>query len=124
MELSPRTERRSGYRLPFVSSFLCQPVDGSAASSGELRDVSITGCYGILTNPPPVGTVCTLSIVFQGDHSRLSVEEVRGTIVRTSAQGIAVHFEQRLEWFVLIPLFYKKICGTAPFSVPVQLDGR
>lgn len=85
--------------------------------TGILNNVSITGCCGLLEGPLAPGIECELQIIFQGDHSRLNVEAVRGRIVRSTKQEIAVHFAQRLEWFVLIPLFYSKICGKPfPFT--------
>jgi hypothetical protein len=114
MKKSPFEERRSSYRLPFVSPFVCRTVGGDLVVSGRLYNVSITGCYGVLESPLPVGTSCSLHIIFQGDHSRLNVEGISSRIIRSSVEGVAVRFDQRLEWFVLIPLFYQKICGDLP----------
>lgn len=111
MKMSPFEERRSSYRLPFVSSFFCRTIGEDLVVSGRLQNVSITGCYGVLESPLTVGTRCSLHIIFQGDHSRLNVEGIGSRIIRSSAEGVAVRFDQRLEWFVLIPLFYQKICN-------------
>lgn len=114
MKMTPYEERRSSYRLPFVSSFLCRTIGEDLVVSGRLQNVSITGCSGVLETPLPVGTSCSLHIIFQGDHSRLNVEGISSRIIRSSAEGVAVRFDHRLEWFVLIPLFYQKICGDLP----------
>ncbi len=50
-----------------------------------------------------------IDIVFQGKHSRLLIEKVGGTIIRSTADGMAVRFDERLEWFVLIPLYFHKV---------------
>lgn len=125
MKMSPFEERRSSYRVPFVSSFLCRTIGEDLAVSGRLQNVSITGCYGVLESPLPVGTSCSLHIIFQGDHSRLNVEGISSMIVRSSAEGVAVRFDQRLEWFVLIPLFYPKICNKPfpPFDNVGEIGG-
>ena len=119
----PPQERRTSYRLPFISPFVCRPLGMDSTLAGTLNNVSITGCWGILEGNLAIDTECELQIIFQGDHSRLNVEAVRGRIVRSTHQGIAVHFAQRLEWFVLIPLFYNKICGK-PFPLAAHSSRR
>jgi len=117
------SEKRASYRLPFTSPFLCRPSGMDPSLAGILKNVSITGCCGVLEGALAIGTECELQIIFQGNHSRLSVEAVRGQIVRCTQQEIAVHFAERLEWFVLIPLFYNKVCGK-PFPLAAHLSRR
>ena len=120
MERSIVEERRTSYRLPFSAPFLCRLDEEGGAYSGILRNVSITGCHGTLEKRLPVGAACTLQIIFPGSHSRLNVEGVRGRVVRSDEEGLAVRFDQRLEWFVLIPLFYQKICGHT-LELPIEI---
>lgn len=102
-------ERRVSVRMPFVSKGLCSvPISGEAYS-GTLRDISITGLFMAINECPAEGQRCTIDIVFAGEHSRLKIEQVAGCIIRSDEDGIAVRFDNRLEWFILIPLYYRKM---------------
>jgi hypothetical protein len=62
-----------------------------------------------MENCPAVGQKCAIEIVFEGAHSRLAIENVKGTVLRRDDNGVAVHFDERLEWFVLFPLYFRKL---------------
>lgn len=104
--------RRKSFRMPFVTNFTCHIRDIDTELHGILRNISITGLFGEVHAPPlTLGWTCNLSIVFTGDHSRLVVEGVGGKIVRSETQGVAIEFDKRLEWFILVPLFFQKSSG-------------
>jgi hypothetical protein len=102
-------ERRISVRMPFVSQGFCHVRENKKKYCGTLRDISITGLFMELNDCPNVGQRCDIDIVFQGKHSRLLIEKVGGTIIRSTADGMAVRFDERLEWFVLIPLYFHKV---------------
>ena len=97
--------------MPFVSKLVCHARESNMTYHGMLRDISIIGLFMELDDRPVVGHPCDIDIIFDGDHSRLIIENVRGMIVRSDQDGVAVRFDQRLEWFILIPLYYHKISG-------------
>ena len=103
--------RRTSFRMPFVSRLACRIKGSSQKRVGILRDISINGLFMEMDQCPVVGCRCDVDIYFEGDHSRLVVENVSGIIVRSEPKGVAVKFSNRLEWFVLIPLFFHKISG-------------
>lgn len=102
-------ERRISVRMPFASKGFCSIPKTGKMYSGILRDISITGLFMEMKDGPVVGHQCVIDIVFEGEHSRLKIENVAGSIIRSEEDGVAVHFDDRLEWFILIPLYYRKI---------------
>lgn len=102
-------ERRVSARTPFVSKGFCQVRESKKKHSGILRDISITGLFMEMDDSPSVGHHCDIEIVFEGKHSRLVIENVGGIIIRSNEDGVAVRFDERLEWFVLIPLYFHKV---------------
>jgi hypothetical protein len=111
--------RRKSFRMPFITNFTCHINEIDIDLQGILRNISITGLFGEVHAPLlTLGWTCNLSIVFTGDHSRLSVEGVRGKIVRSETAGVAIEFDKRLEWFILIPLFFQKISGKTSIIPP------
>jgi hypothetical protein len=102
-------ERRASVRTPFVSKGFCHVGEIDKKYCGVLRDISIIGLFLKLNDCPNVGYQCDITIVFEGDHSRLTIEDVSGVIIRREEDGVAVRFDERLEWFLLIPLYFHKM---------------
>jgi hypothetical protein len=102
-------ERRVSVRTPFVSQGICHVHESKKKYCGTLRDISITGLFMELSDSPRVGQRCDIDIVFEGKHSRLLIDKVGGVITRSTGEGVAVRFDERLEWFVLIPLYFHKV---------------
>ncbi len=102
-------ERRVSVRMPFVSEGVCSVPETGKTYSGILRDISITGLFMEMNDRLTVGQRCHIDIVFAGVHSRLKIENVAGSIMRSEKNGVAVRFDDRLEWFILIPLYYRKM---------------
>lgn len=102
-------ERRVSVRMPFVSKGFCSIPETGEKYTGTLRDISINGLFMEMDDRPSVGQRCGIDIIFEGEHSHLKIENVAGSIIRNEENGIAVRFENRLEWFILVPLYYRKI---------------
>jgi len=102
-------ERRESVRTPFVVKGFCHLRKHDRKYAGMLRDISINGLFIELSACPRVGAECDMTIVFQGKHSRLVIENVGGCVVRSGEDGVAIRFDERLEWFVLIPLYFRKL---------------
>jgi len=71
------------------------PVDIDAAGtvvSGEVRDISLNGLWMPATAPPPAGTPCRVVL-----HLDAVTVQAVGRIVRSVADGFAVHFDELLE---------------------------
>lgn len=104
-------ERRAAVRMPFVSKALCHVQEIDRGYSGMLRDISINGLFMEMDDRPDAGCRCEITIFFEGDHSRLLIENVRGEVIRRENDGVAIRFDERFEWLILIPLYFYKISG-------------
>ncbi|MGB3211738.1 MAG: PilZ domain-containing protein [Desulforhopalus sp.] len=102
-------DRRVSVRMPFVSKGICHLGKINKKYSGTVRDVSITGLFLEMKDCPDAGCQCDIDIIFEGTGSRLIIDKVSGVIVRSEEGGVAVRFDERLEWFVLIPLYFHKM---------------
>ncbi|MFH0783400.1 MAG: PilZ domain-containing protein [Pseudomonadota bacterium] len=109
--MDKENNRRTSFRMPFVSKMDCRAKGSEKIHAGALRDVSINGLFADMDEYPPDGAECVVHIYFEGDHSRLVIENLNGKIVRSDPGGVAIKFDKRLEWFVLIPLFFYQISG-------------
>jgi hypothetical protein len=78
-------EHRDSFRLPFTSKVICH-VD------------TIDKNYK-----------CDIEIILEGKHSQLSIKNLSGRIIRNDDDGVAVRFDERLEWFALVPLYFHKL---------------
>lgn len=107
-------ERRESYRIPFVSKVICHVIDTDKRYEGMLRDISITSLFMESENNFQIGDKCDIDIVFDGKHSRLVIESVHGKIVRCTEDGVAIQFDELLEWFTLIPLYFQKMHEQSP----------
>lgn len=102
-------ERRVSFRLPFVSKVICFVNETETNFFGTLRDMSISSLFMETDNYPDIGDTCNIDIVFEGESSRLKIENVKGSIVRSDEDGVAIRFDDRLEWFALVPLYFHKL---------------
>jgi hypothetical protein len=107
-------ERRESVRTPFAAKGFCHLRDIDRKYSGMLRNICINGLFIELVDCPGIGHKCDIDIVFQGKHSRLVIENVGGCIIRSEQDGVAVRFDELLEWFVLIPLYFRKVHSQPP----------
>ncbi len=81
-------ERRVSVRMPFVSKGFCSIPSIGKKYSGTLRDISITGLFMEMKERPAVGHRCEIDIVFEGEHSRLKIENVVGSVIRCEQEGM------------------------------------
>ncbi len=106
--MNTSNERRKGTRLKIDSSVVCylRLVDGEY--EGSLRDMSVTGLFLELksSKQQPTGT-CEVEIVLNGENSRLKIE-CKGSIVRYDEEGIAIHFDSRMEWFPIVASYFRR----------------
>ncbi|MBT8334337.1 MAG: PilZ domain-containing protein [Desulfobacterales bacterium] len=102
-------DRRVSFRIPFASSAVCHVVGADQEYGGTLRDISITSLFLETDDCREVGNICDLDIVLEGKHSRLVIENVNGRIIRRDDTGVAISFDEHLEWFNLMPLYFHKM---------------
>jgi len=100
-------ERRISYRTPFVTKVVCHVDEHDKKFYGMLRDLSIIGLFMETKDCPSVESECSIDIILEGKHSQLKIEKVKGRVIRADDDGVAVYFDERLEWFALVPLYFQ-----------------
>lgn len=98
MTMDQSAERRDSFRLPFATKVTCYVETTEKKYCGTLRDMSIEGFFMETIDCPHVGYKCNVEIILEGKHSRLRIEKLRGSIIRNNDEGMAVRFDERLEW--------------------------
>ena len=101
-------ERRKAARLKVNSSVVCYLRMVDEEYKGSLRDMSVTGLFLELEDPAQPSGTCEVEIVLGGDNSRLKIE-CQGTIVRCDKEGVAVHFDARMEWFPIVATYFQRM---------------
>ena len=107
--MSQPAERRESFRMPFATEVICYVDELDKQYKGTLRDLSITSLFMEADDSPEVGSICRIEIVLEGKHSQLEIKNISGKIVRNDGDGVAVCFDERLEWFALVPLYFQKL---------------
>ncbi|WP_319547512.1 PilZ domain-containing protein [Desulfogranum marinum] len=107
--LTAPEDRRKAFRMPFNADVVCRDKKTGIAYQGRLKDISALGVFIEASDPPPVGSVCELEIALQGSSSRLVIDKLKGTIVRHVNSGMAIRFDDRLEWIALVPIYFHKM---------------
>jgi len=105
--MNHKAERRKSFRFPLKAEVTCHVNDYDFR--GTIRDLSITGLYMNTTGSPTVTSKCRLEVVLRGDHSCLTLHELTGSILRKDEFGVAIQFDNRLEWVALVPIFFHKM---------------
>ena len=85
---------------------MCRLKDEGVTISGPIRDISIAGLY-VETDERPEGTNgFDIEIVLSGRHSQMILGSMTGKVARTDDHGLAITFDQRFEWFAMVPLYF------------------
>lgn len=102
-------ERRKSFRMPFISEVVCQIHATGKEYHGTLRDMSINGLFMETVNCPPENAVCEIEVILEGKHSRLMIDRLKGNVTRSEEKGVAIQFDERLEWVAMVPIYFHKM---------------
>ena len=104
-------ERRGAFRMDVVSKAECRLTSNNFTISGPITDISIAGLYLETTERPASDTEFDVEIVLSGKHSQMIIGSMTGRVVRTDEYGLAITFDQRFEWFAMVPLYFNTASG-------------
>lgn len=105
-------ERRKSTRMLFSPRAYCEIKESGKEFCGTIRDISILSIFVEQdVYPEDVSGDCDIQIVLEGQHSELEICSLRGRITRVDDTGVAIRFNERLEWFAIIPLCLRKIAN-------------
>lgn len=102
-------ERRTSVRIPFYPRAYCELKENGREFCGTIRDISMLSLFITLDNDMDVSGDCDIQIVLEGSHSELEINNLSGKIVRADDDGVAIRLDKRLEWFAIVPLYFRKI---------------
>ena len=104
--MSKSRERRAAFRMDVVSKAVCHLKADGVTISGPIKDISIAGLYVETDDKPELGSKFDIEIVLTGRYSQMILGSMTGKIVRTDDHGLALTFDQRFEWFAMVPLYF------------------
>lgn len=99
-------ERRTAFRMDVVSKVVCTLKAGDVTISGPIRDISIAGLYVETNKRAALGTGFDVQIVLSGRHSEMILGSMTGKVARTDDNGLAITFDERFEWFAMVPVYF------------------
>ena len=99
-------DRRAAFRMDVVSKAVCNLKAGDVTISGPIRDISIAGLYVETEERAEPGTGFAVQIVLNGRHSQMTLGSMTGKVVRIDDKGMAITFDERFEWFAMVPLYF------------------
>lgn len=102
-------ERRAAFRMNVVSKATCCLTSGDESISGPIKDISIAGLYMQTDERPELGSDFKVEIILDGRYSQMRLGSMSGTVVRHDENGLALTFDQRFEWFAMVPLYFHTI---------------
>lgn len=107
--MTRQPERRESFRMGFHPEAICQLKENGVSYKGTIRDISMVSMFMEVEDCPEVSGECETQIILNSQHSRLVIDNLVGNIIRSDDLGIAIQFAERLEWFNVVPLYYKKL---------------
>lgn len=101
-------DKRGRMRTPFHTQVTISAAGQSEGCSGELLDISMNGVF-VDTDATvmAVGTPCEVKIVLQAKGSTLTIAAA-GKVARLAGQGLAVEFDENLQWWPLFAMYQSK----------------
>lgn len=108
-------DHRDAFRLPFASKGICR-MDGGNVLIGKLRDISKNGCFIETPISSAVLGNCEVEFVLNGRLSFIRILHVKGEVIRSDENGIAINFTAPFEWIPLVPLSEAKVKSIADSS--------
>lgn len=98
-------EQQRSFRMQLNAEVICS-MNGDDFQ-GKVRNMSSTGFYMESAQCPPTGSTCNIQIYLYGAHSRLMIDELRGTVKRSDEHGVGIELDDRLEWVALVPIYFQ-----------------
>ena len=104
--MSWNSDRRRSFRMDVASRTVCYLTSGDVTISGPVRDISVNGLYVVTSEKPEIGTGYNIEIVIVGKHSQIILGSMTGKVTRTDDTGLVVGFDEKFEWFAMVPLYF------------------
>ncbi|NOQ46211.1 MAG: hypothetical protein GQ559_06000 [Desulfobulbaceae bacterium] len=102
-------DKRKGIRLDFVTDVVVMLPDYDRAFHGRTCNICISGMLVECEDMPTVHSPCSIQIVIPGRNSRLLIDDLTGTVVRTKDGRTTIVFTEPLEWLLLFHVYQHKL---------------
>ena len=109
MTTEKNNEKRKSFRLPFNAEVSCCIEPNGEMYTGKMHDISSDGFFMETDNCPTIGSKCDIKIILEGVNSRLIIDKLDGNVIRKTAEGVSIRFDNKLEWLALVPIYFQKI---------------
>jgi len=106
-------EKRTSFRMPFNAEVSCCIEPNNEMYTGKMHDISSDGFFMATDNCPNIGSKCDIKIIIEGANSRLIIDKLSGEVIRKNDDGVSVHFDEKLEWLALVPIYFQRIRDNA-----------
>ena len=110
-------EKRGSVRIDFKIpvEIFCPETD--TLLKGSLVNMSINGMLlefdsGTLPVVADKREICMARLTFQGKSSKLMIDELQFTLVRSGTNMLALKFSEPLEWFLLFTVYKNKMINS------------
>ncbi len=97
-------DRRNRTRIHFKARVIIRTGNFVRNIRMILKDISMTGLLADTNDKLPVGEHCDMAVIVPGKSSKL-VLHIKGKISRHTETGIAIRFDDELEWWSLFSIF-------------------
>ena len=102
--MGEKSERRGRSRVNYAASVVIRPNGYDFEICGQSTDISMNGLHAVSKCDVPNGTNCEVLMFLQGKNSLLTME-IGGEVTRCADDGIAVRFDDDLEWWAIFTIY-------------------
>lgn len=100
----PIIDRRDRIRINFKARVIIRTGHFVKNIVMTLKDISMTGLLAETKEKLPIGKECDIAVIVPGKSSKL-VLHIKGKIKRHTENGIAIRFNDELEWWSIFSMF-------------------
>lgn len=101
-------DKRTLTRLPFTPQAFVQLQDDGREFAGFIRDISLLSLYMEVDNAKQLSGECDIQIVLEGEYSEMEINNLKGYIIRSDPNGLAIRFDEPFEWIAVVPALFRK----------------
>lgn len=101
-------DKRNTVRVNFIAEATVVFEEGGRTLRGRLKNLSIEGILLETDEDAAEGALCTVSIVLRDRHSRLTIDELAGAVVRSPGGEIGIKFRHPFAWLTLFHVYHNK----------------
>ena len=99
-----KEERRERVRIRFKARVIIKTGNFVSNILMTSVNISMTGLLAETQSDIAVGAHCNLAIIVPGRSSKL-VLHIKGTVTRKTDKGVAIQFDDELEWWGLFSMY-------------------